>query len=365
MSMPLYQLVFNLVECIAKERLDLSKEGFHDLFNEVDPKFAAKEAAVYGKIGLMYYLIHEKGVDVNTIYSGRRPIRFKKSNFPRQKDEQKTLLIYTIMNHQREMALFLLNIGADPNIPDENNVTPLMFASMEGYTDLVLKLIDKGADINARSIYGDTALMHAVYKGYLDIARILLKCGAIVEPKQGDSWTPLMHAAEKGRLDIAKLLLEYGANVNAKKGYFKETALMLALGNGHIKLAKFLIEHGADIAINFDELGGSTVLQIIDKKLYLKTNQFIERMQELVSDFFDAIKKEDLSILQNMLQKNPWLINACISGIKARDLAKKQGIDLDTLLDNIRTKQEGILSQGTIKKPGKWKRIKKTSKKVV
>jgi uncharacterized protein len=86
----------------------------------------------------------------------------------------------------------LLQHGADPNIPTEHNVTPLMVASgigwVEGVTyewspqetyETVKFLLDLGADVNAQdTLDGRTALMGAAHKGRNDVIQLLVDRGA-------------------------------------------------------------------------------------------------------------------------------------------------------------------------------------------
>jgi ankyrin repeat protein len=86
----------------------------------------------------------------------------------------------------------LLERGADPSIPTDHNVTPLMVASgigwVEGVTyewspqatyDTVKLLLELGANVNAQdTLDGRTALMGAAHKGRNDVIELLVKNGA-------------------------------------------------------------------------------------------------------------------------------------------------------------------------------------------
>ena len=86
----------------------------------------------------------------------------------------------------------LLAHGADPSIPTDHKVTPLMVASgigwVEGVTyewspqstyDAAKMLLDLGADANAQDVLdGRTALMGAAHKGRNDIVQLLVDHGA-------------------------------------------------------------------------------------------------------------------------------------------------------------------------------------------
>lgn len=86
----------------------------------------------------------------------------------------------------------LLEHGADPSIPTDHNVTPLMVASgigwVEGVTfewspqstyEAVKMLLELGADVNAQDMLdGRTALMGAAHKGRNDVIELLVQHGA-------------------------------------------------------------------------------------------------------------------------------------------------------------------------------------------
>jgi uncharacterized protein len=86
----------------------------------------------------------------------------------------------------------LLEHGADPSIPTDHKVTPLMVASgigwVEGVTyewspastlQAVKMLLDLGADVNAQdTLDGRTALMGAAHKGRNDVIQLLVDHGA-------------------------------------------------------------------------------------------------------------------------------------------------------------------------------------------
>src|SRR6185295_15553368 len=85
----------------------------------------------------------------------------------------------------------LLELGADPLMPNFNNTTPLMAAAGLGTTEpleeageenealeAVNLLLDLGADINAVNNEGDTAMHGAAYNIYPRVVELLAKRGA-------------------------------------------------------------------------------------------------------------------------------------------------------------------------------------------
>ena len=110
----------------------------------------------------------------------------------------------------------LIDGGADPNMADDENDTPLTCASTRGCTDLVKLLLDKGADPNVSHVTdpgnGSTALMCAVVNGHKEIVRLLLEKGAQPNVKEGTTegytgCTPSHLAAIFGHKDNAQMIL--------------------------------------------------------------------------------------------------------------------------------------------------------------
>jgi len=54
---------------------------------------------------------------------------------------------------------WLLSHGADPNIPENNGITPLMDAASGGDTAVMRVLLEHGARADLRDNFGDTALV--------------------------------------------------------------------------------------------------------------------------------------------------------------------------------------------------------------
>ncbi|HUN26031.1 MAG TPA: ankyrin repeat domain-containing protein [Steroidobacteraceae bacterium] len=161
----------------------------------------------------------------------------------------------------------LVKAGADLNLGDPDDTTPLVIALMNLHFDLANVLIEAGADVNKWDFFGDTPLYVAIdmntlptggrpdlpstdiLTGY-DIAKLLLKKGANpnaqlklrptyrngVFDRGGDQVlstgaTPLLLAAKDGDVRSVKLLLQYHALVNLPNAE-GVTPLMAAAGIG-------------------------------------------------------------------------------------------------------------------------------------
>jgi hypothetical protein len=73
----------------------------------------------------------------------------------------------------------LLEAGADPNVVDDQGMTPLLWAVYGGYAEIVDSLCSAGADVDLRAATGETALWHAEDDfGLMNVAAVLRRHGA-------------------------------------------------------------------------------------------------------------------------------------------------------------------------------------------
>jgi ankyrin repeat protein len=119
----------------------------------------------------------------------------------------------------------LIDEGADINgIEVAESRTPLTAAIDHGKTDIALLLLQLGADPTARPKKNwkpESPLHLAAQRGNLDVVRELIARGvnvnAVITPHNGFAGrTPLMNAADGGQLEVVRFLIEHGADVSAR-----------------------------------------------------------------------------------------------------------------------------------------------------
>jgi uncharacterized protein len=110
-----------------------------------------------------------------------------------------------------EMMRLLVDLGADPKLPNEDGTTPLMAAAGAGThspgedaglepeaLEAVKLTLALGNDVNAVDKNGNTAMHGAAYKQLPSVVKFLTENGASVEiwnRKNSSGWTPLRIAA--------------------------------------------------------------------------------------------------------------------------------------------------------------------------
>ncbi|MCH5600242.1 ankyrin repeat domain-containing protein [Niabella ginsengisoli] len=172
-------------------------------------------------------------------------ILLKRGANVKQRDKIKpafsTAISYPCQEGYLDMVKLLVENGADVNIKEFRDFTPIRIAARNGHLDIVKYLADKGAVIDIKAMDGATPLEHAASKGHYDIVKFLIDKGADINNQDNDGDFPLGEAAKLGYLEIIKLLLEKEANTNLKNKENK-TALELARFHGQNKAAKLIEE---------------------------------------------------------------------------------------------------------------------------
>jgi len=115
----------------------------------------------------------------------------------------------------------LLHLGADPNVRDQWEHTPLYFVGNASHgtqgAAVVRVLVHSGADVNAQEkLKHCTALHMAARRGNVLVAEALLDCGADVEARDKLDDTPLHRAVKCGKTEMVAFLLSRGADIHAK-----------------------------------------------------------------------------------------------------------------------------------------------------
>lgn len=96
-----------------------------------------------------------------------------------------TALTIAVARRDVDWTGFLLNAGADPNLPGRDGNTPLILAARAGFSDAVTWLLNLGAKVDETNRMGETALIVAVQNRNSAAVRLLLKAGA--DPDRTDS----------------------------------------------------------------------------------------------------------------------------------------------------------------------------------
>ena len=256
----------------------------------------------------MMQLLIAKGADVNARSAVRDYQRHVTAEGrPKSLDSGGlTPLLYASRENCAACVDVLLQHGADIDLPDPDDVSPLLVAIMNANWDLAQQLIAAGADINQWDIYGETPLFTAINlrnridgghasidpvnttKG-LAIVTQLLERGAnpnmqlffrpanLTGPTNTRGATPLIRAANNGDLEVVKLLLDHGADATIYMAD-RQTPIHAVLSGRApepqaLELVRLLHAAGTDVNVialvnHPEEIRGGTALHYAVRKRY-------------------------------------------------------------------------------------------------
>ena len=200
-------------------------------------------AALCGMHDVVKFLIVEHSQNVNA----------------RGYDQEESPLHSALRRGHANVALLLLEHGADANAQDYEERTPLLLASEGGHVDVVRVLLKQGVDTEVRDDEDNSPLEEASSHGHVEVVWALLEHGADVKAQDRNKHTAL-HLARGA--EVARLLLKHGADVNARK-YDGQTPLHYLLYPGRWEAVRVVLEHGADIHARDD--AGQTPFMISTK----------------------------------------------------------------------------------------------------
>jgi ankyrin repeat protein len=156
--------------------------------------------------------------------NGARPDGNCTSQCIHRSDYLGTPLYHLVHVGDVESVHLLLRFGADPDVKDSSESTPLQKAIQYGYPDIVRALLERKADANA----------------------VFPNCDPGCNPLTFATMSDMRYGSRShARLDMIELLLKHGATINARCELCKTTALDHALRSSDRRLVKALRNAGA------------------------------------------------------------------------------------------------------------------------
>ncbi|GBL91944.1 Putative ankyrin repeat protein FPV162 [Araneus ventricosus] len=170
------------------------------------------------------------------------------------------LHLAAINENNYEIVAELINAGAQVQICNLTQNTPLHVAVLHCNRRATEVLLQSGADVNSRNILGNSPLHLAVRSSLYRkleggfklcdklIVEKLIEAGADVNLTNKFNETPLFRAVETGDFDAVQKLLKSGADTNICN-YDSTSCLHIALCKLHpdLKLIEELVKNGANI----------------------------------------------------------------------------------------------------------------------
>lgn len=177
-------------------------------------------------MNIIDFLLSQEGIEINARnFSGDTP------------------LLTSIKNGQIELSKKLIHCGANVNIPNYENVTPLHLSVTN--PDLAHILIHCGAFLDAIDYSGDTPLHDATAEECLETVCMLLYYNADANIKGVNNLTPFMKAIISKNAEIQAELVEYVDDFNIET-FDHITTLALAITHKS-PFVEDIILGGADV----------------------------------------------------------------------------------------------------------------------
>lgn len=149
--------------------------------------------------------------------------------------------------------------------PDWMGFPPLVEACRGNHNapddpDRVQKILDKGANVNITDNKQKTPLHRSCQAGHLKITKLLLDHGADIDAVDETNSTPIFDAAHHGRSAVVELLVKNGASLTHtdKRG---ETPLFAAARGARPKTFTLLLELGAELAVTNSR--GKSIAEVV------------------------------------------------------------------------------------------------------
>ena len=147
--------------------------------------------------------------------------------------------------HIRFVKYLVDDLGADVDLADKDQITPLMEAAASENIPVVKYFMEKNADVNTTNKLGADALTIALASGDPELATILLKNGANANLKWNKKGlTHLMNAARNGHSAVVSVLIAHQARINDQDD-LGNTALHYAAAQGFKEIVNELLRAGA------------------------------------------------------------------------------------------------------------------------
>lgn len=186
-----------------------------------------------GKVGEAATLVSQ-GCDVNARVDGRTPLQIM------------------VESGRTSGFEWLLANGASPNIPDDNDVTPLMAACIRAgkkkCRQMALDLINAKCDVTfRREEDGMSALEFAAKYADPEIVRTLVEHGAAVNGKKGQDLFPALLAVRGGNLPNLIALVDLGCDLS-RKTRLPWAKGMTCLGVARLEKKKEIVKYLEELA---------------------------------------------------------------------------------------------------------------------
>ncbi|MGE0086542.1 MAG: ankyrin repeat domain-containing protein [Desulfococcaceae bacterium] len=211
------------------------------------------------------------------------------------KSGYETPLIYALkITKDTNMAIALLDAGADPLFENEYGQTALMWAACFNDSKVLQRMLSdcRPEDLISNKKNAAMPIHGAASFGYYKNVKLLLEAGSEVDPKEKPGRTPLFFTAFnkypfalKDYINTASILIDAGADINAADDR-GDTVLNAAAEYGYPEFMELLINKGAEV--NHKNRLGITALYTLAFRGHTKAIETMCRTDANLNEIFDG-----------------------------------------------------------------------------
>jgi len=238
----------------------------------------------------------------------------KQVNINQINENGNTILHKEIVLKNNNLALMLLDLGANPTVLDRNGKNFLFYAISKGIENLIIieKAVSLGCNINSKSSQNTTLLMESINhflntpkenenqrNNHFEMIKELIKLGVNVEALDNKNENALFLATRSENRNLINLLLEK-SNINLNhENSDGDTVLLLLVLNGirNNDLIKLYLEKGADPTLE-NAFGKSIIEILIDIILHAQNRKELDFEYEILLNE----DGEYATVLENLLK---------------------------------------------------------------
>ncbi|KAM6478850.1 hypothetical protein HDV62DRAFT_370078 [Trichoderma sp. SZMC 28011] len=190
-----------------------------------------------------------------------------------------------------EIASVLLEMKAEPNSRDDRGRTAASYFAESGQQQSLQRLVDMDADLDLADFDDMTPLAYAASNGHEDIVRLLLETDRVeLKPSYSGEKNALWLAVDQNHMDIIEQFIDKGVDVRLRN--HKDHGLLdLAIRRGHHSLVTLLLKRDLKIEQN----------RPIHPLIWAAWRGFTEIMQLFVKD--NAIHKDVVAETRALLKE--------------------------------------------------------------
>ena len=320
-----------ILQILINNKIDINHLNIHKRTALQDAVISANNRIVNYLIQVTRALdncdIHGNNLIFDAVANGNIEIikkvgSLKELNINQVNRDGNTILHEDLVTGNNELALLLMELGANPTITDKDGKNFLFYAISKGIKniDLIEKALELGCNINSRSNKNKTLLMESINyflktpkeeietrANHLEMIKELIRLGISINAVDNNNENALFLATKSEDRELINTFFEddYKIDLNQQNNQGDTVLLILALnGIRNIDLLKLYLKKGANPDL-LNNSGKSLVEILIDIILYSENRKPLDFEYEILLNE-DA---EYANVLETILKSHNVDIN--------------------------------------------------------